>query len=152
MSGLNLVQIQDQIAAYVTQEFPGYEVIEDYVIDDDAMQRADGKTKPYIVLTWSGLGRSNRGANFGGVRLDEYYSGFQLSVVAPTPKQCRKAINIITDKLIGWSPNGSGRLVPSGGSGIYVASERNGRPNLYVASSSFSFPVNGQDPGLPITP
>jgi hypothetical protein len=152
MSGLNLVQIQDQIAAYIRQEFSGYEVIEDFVIDDDAMQRANNNTKPYIVLTWSGLGRSSRGANFAGVRFDEYYSGFQVSIIAPTPKQCRKSINVITDKLIGWSPNGSGNLVPSGGGGVYVASEKSGRPNLYVSSSSFSFPVNGQDVGAHIAP
>lgn len=152
MAGLNLVLIQEQIAAYIREEFPGYQVYEDFIIDDEQLIKQENNVKPYIVLTWSSLGRSPANASFGGVRYDEYYSSFELGVVAPTPKQCRKSINIIMDKLIGWSPNGSGKLVPFGGGGMYVAAERNGKPHLYVATENLSFPVNGYNPGSYITP
>ena len=152
MSGLNLVLIQEQITAHIAAEFPGYEIYEDFIIDDEQINKSGNNVKPYIVLTWAGLGRSGGGASFGGVRYDEYYSSFEIGIVAPTPKQCRKSLNIILDKLIGWSPNGSGNLVPFGSGGVYVAAERGGKPHLYIATASLSFPVNGQDVGSYITP
>ena len=152
MSGLNLVLIQEQIAAHISAEFPNYEIYEDFIIDDEQINKMDNKVKPYIVLTWSGLGHSARGGSFGGVRFDEYFSSFEIGIVAPTPKQCRKALNVILDSLIGWSPNGSGRLVPFGGGGTYVAAERNGKPHLYISTASLSFPVNAQGVGDYITP
>lgn len=152
MSGLNLVLIQEQIAAHISAEFPGYEVHEDFIIDDEQINKTANNVKPYIVLTWAGLGHSQRGGSFGGVRYDEYYSSFEIGVVAPTPKQCRKALNVILDKLIGWSPNGSGHLVPFGGGGTYVAAERGGKPHLYVSTANLSFPVNGEGVGSNIAP
>ena len=152
MSGLNLLTIQDQISAYIGQEFPNYEIHEDFILDNEQVLKSGNKTKPYIVLTWDGLGRSPANASFGGVRYDEYYSSFQIGIVAPTPKQCRMSLNIILDRLIGWVPTGSGRLVPIGSGGTYVAVQRNGKPELYVSTGALSFPVNGSDVGAYITP
>jgi hypothetical protein len=143
MSGLNLLTIQDEISTYISEQFPSYQVHEDFILDDEQIIKSGNKTKPYIVLTWSGLGHSTSNASFGGVRHDEYFSSFEVGVVAPTPKQCRRALNIILDKLIGWSPASSEHLVPIGGGGTYVAVERGGKPELYISTGSLSFPVNG---------
>jgi hypothetical protein len=151
MSGLNLVAIQETIAAHIRAEFPGYEVYEDFIIDDEEVKKTGNNVKPYIVLTWSSLGHSTRGASFAGVRYDEYYSSFEIGVVAPTPKQCRKSLNVILDRLIGWSPDGSDHLVPFGGGGMYVAAERNGKPHLYIATANLSFPINANNVGSYIT-
>lgn len=152
MSGLNVVAVQDIIAAYIREEFSGYQVYEDDVLDDESLLRVNNKTKPYIVLRWSGLMRSGRGASFGGVRLDEYVSSVDINVVAPTPTQCRKAINVIMDKLIGWKPTGGSALTPEGGAGLFVVNNREDKPHLYIASGRLTFAVNSEDPGAYITP
>lgn len=152
MSGLNLVAVQDSITAHVRAEFPAYEVYEDYILNDEELQKVDNRVKPYIVLSWDGLSRSNRGSSFSGVRFDEYYSGFSVGVIAPAPKQCRRAMNIIFDKLVGYSPDGVGYLTPSGSFGAFVVSERNGVPHLYMSMADFTFPMNVENPGSYITP
>jgi hypothetical protein len=150
MSGLNIIPIQDAITAYVQQEFPNYEIYDDDVLDDEALLKVSNKVKPYIVLRWGGLFRNPRGANIGGVRLDEYLSTVDVAVVAPTPKQCRLAINLINDRLIGWKIDGIAPLVPEGSGGSFVIPDLQGRPHLYIQSNRFNFAVNFTDPGSPI--
>jgi len=152
MSGLNLITVQEIIAAYVRQEFPAYEVYEDDILDNESLLRTNNKVKPYIVLRWGGLMRDGRGTSFAGVRLDEYVSNVDVNVVAPTPTQCRKAMNIILDKLIGWKPTGGGALTPEGGAGLFVVNNREDKPHLYIASGRLTFAVNSEDPGAYITP
>lgn len=151
MAGLNLIPIQDNIADYIRAEFPGYELYEDTVLDDEYLLRVDGNVKPYIVLRWGGLMRSPQNASFGGVRLDEYTSNFDLNIIAPTPRQAREAMNIILDSLIGWKPDAIAPLIPLGG-GVYVQNDVNGRPHVYIASHRLEFVVNADNPGSPITP
>lgn len=152
MSGLDLIPVQDAIAAYVRQEFSGYEVYEDDVMDDESLLKVSNKVKPYIVLRWGGLFRNQRGANLAGVRFDEYISTVDVSVVAPTARQCRQAINIINDKLIGWKPDGIASLIPEGSGGAFVFADNNGKPHLYIQSNRFMFAVNTSNPGSYITP
>jgi hypothetical protein len=152
MTGLNLIETQDLIAAYVKDEFPQYEVYEDYILDEEELSKQNSAIKPYIVISWDGLSRSPRGASFGGVRKDEYVSGFAIGIIAPTPNQCRRGVNIIVDRLVGWSYDGVGYLTPVNSSGAFVVAERNGRPHMYMAMAEFSFPMNSTDPGAYITP
>jgi hypothetical protein len=152
MAGLNLVEIQDLIAAHIRQEFDNYEVYEDYVLDDQELQKIDSRVKPYIVISWDGLSRSSVGGSFSGVRYDQYFSGFSIGVIAPTPRQCRRALNIVADRLIGWSPDGVARLTPGTGMGTFVVSEKAGKPHLYMSIIDMSFPVNYDDPGSYIQP
>ena len=58
MSGLNLIPIQDEIAAYVRQEFPNYTVYEDIIIDDDIPAKVNGKVveRPQYMLMRVALG------------------------------------------------------------------------------------------------
>lgn len=147
MAGLDLVDIQEAILAHVQAQFSNYEVYEDYVLDEQELLKVDARIKPYIVISWDGLSRISSGGSFAGVRFDEYFSGFSIGVIAPTPKQCRKALNIIVDRLAGWSYDNVGRLIPEAASGTFVISEKNGKPHLYMAMADFSFPVNTTDPG-----
>tara|TARA_R110000822_G_scaffold92458_1_gene213277 strand:+ start:803 stop:1261 length:459 start_codon:yes stop_codon:yes gene_type:complete len=152
MSGLNLVALQDTIAAHIRAEFPAYDVVEDEILDDDYLLKVNGKVKPYIVLRWGGLFRIGSGSSFAGVRFDQYNSAVDINVIAPTPSQARRAMNIITDRLIGWKPDGIASMIPEGGSGVYVVVNDNNKPHLYVGSSRLGFTVNGEDVGSYITP
>jgi hypothetical protein len=152
MAGLDLVKVQEDIYDHVVSSFPGYKVYQDFILNEQQLEKMEARVKPFIVISWDSLRRSARNASFAGVRHDEYYSGFSIGVIAPTPTQCRKAMNYITDALIGWSPDGVGKLVPTGGLGSFVVSERSGVPHLYMSMSSFVFPMNAIDPGSNIVP
>lgn len=153
MAGLNVVEVQDVIGAYIRQEFPNYEVYDEIVLDDQMLMKVSNKVKPYIVLRWGGLVGSGRGAgSFAGVRYDEYVSTVDVNVIAPTPNQTRKAINIILDKLIGWKPTGGGALTPQGTSVGFVVPGPDGNPHLYVSSARLVFAVNSENVGSHITP
>jgi hypothetical protein len=147
MAGLDLISVQDTIVAYVRSEFSGYTVYEDYILNDQELQKVSNKVKPYIVISWDGLSRLATGGSFSGVRFDEYFSGFSIGIIAPVPKQCRRAMNIIFDKLVGWSPDGVGKLIPSTSAGTFVIAEKNGVPHLYMSMADFTFPMNVEDPG-----
>ena len=152
MAGFDLTSIHSTILSFVESQMPGYEVYEDYILNDEELQKVSNRVKPYIVISWDGLSRLATGGSFSGVRFDEYFSGFSIGVIAPTPKQCRRAMNIIFDKLVGWSPDGVGKLIPSTSAGTFVIAEKNGVPHLYMAMSDFSFPMNVENPGANITP
>jgi len=152
MSGLDFIAIQDSITAYVRQEFSGYEVYEDYVMDDESILKESNKVKPYIVLSWDGLRNSGTGTSFVSSRFDEYYSVVDVSVIAPTARQARISSNVIIDKLIGWKPTGSTPMAPEGSTGIWAVENNNGKPHLYVASARLRFNVNSENVGSYITP
>lgn len=152
MAGLNLIEIQDLIVAHIRSEFSAYEVYEDYILNEQELLKVDARVKPYIVISWDGLSRSTRNASFAGVRQDEYFSGFAVGIIAPTPSQCRRGMNIMVDKLVGWSYDGIGYLTPTNSTGAFVAAERDGVPHLYMAMAEFYFPMNSEDPGAYITP
>ena len=152
MAGFDLVSVQNTILSYLESEFSDYEIYEDYVLNEQELQRVDRRVKPYIVVAWHGLERLNSAAAISGVRQDEYESGFDIGVIAPTPKQCRYAINIIVDNLIGYSFDGTAYLTPGASSSPFVAAARDGVPHLYMAMAEFAFPMNYNSPGTPMTP
>lgn len=152
MTGFNLVSVQDTILAYIKSEFPQYEVYEDYVLNEQELLKVDNRVKPYIVISWYGLSRLGGNAAISGVRQDEYESGFDIGIIAPTPKQCRLGLNIVIDNLIGYSYDGVGYLTPGQSSNAFVVANRNGVPHLYMAMAEFTFPMNTTDPGTPMTP
>ena len=152
MAGFDLVSVQNTILSYLESEFSDYEIYEDYVLNEQELQRVDKRVKPYIVIAWHGLERINRAAAISGVRQDEYESGFDIGVIAPTPKQCRYAINIIVDNLIGYSFDNTAYLTPGPSSSPFVAAARDGVPHLYMAMAEFTFPMNYNSPGTPMMP
>jgi hypothetical protein len=54
MDGINLVDLQDDIAAHIVSEFPSYEIVQDEVLDDEYILRINNNVKPFIVLQWGG--------------------------------------------------------------------------------------------------
>lgn len=151
MSGLNFITTQESIEAYVKAQFPGYEVYDNDVIDDDFIIKLGGKIKPYIVLNWGGLRNSMTNGSFAGARYDEYYSTVDVAVVGPNSKQSRIALNVILDKLIGWKPTDSTPLAVEGGMDIIGIPNYDGRPNVYLASQRLRYNINTTDVGSPIT-
>lgn len=152
MAGLNVITIQDSIAAHVRAEFPGYTVYDDDIIDDDFVVKLGNKIKPYIVLQWGGLRNSPTNGSFGGVRYDEYYSTVDVAVVAPVARQSREAINIIGDRLIGWKPLHSTPLSLEDGMEILGIPGPDGKPVVYFASIRLKYNVNAEDVASHIVP
>ena len=152
MSGLNYTTTQDSIEAYIAQEFPGYDVYDNDVIDDDAIIKMGNKVKPYIVLNWGGLNPSAGGSSFAGARHDEYYSTVDVCVVAPTSKQSRVALNIILDKLIGWTPTDSTPLSVSSAMDVIGVPDYDGKPVVYFATQRLKYNLNTTSIGTPIVP
>lgn len=152
MAGLNLIAVQDIIEAHIKAEFSGYAVYDDDVLDDEAILKIDGKTKPYIILIWGGLNRNTGATSFAGTRYDEYNSSLDIIVAAPSGKQARRSINVIRDRLIGWEPAGSGAMTSVGGDATSVVNNSSGRPHVYLASCRLEFAVNSEDVGSYIAP
>jgi hypothetical protein len=152
MSGLNLIPTQDSIAAYVREEFPGYVVYDDVVLDDEFIIKIDNKAKPYIVLNWGGLNKNGFGSSFVGARHDEYYSTVDVVIVAPTPRQARMSSNVVIDRLIGWKPVASSPMTPSTGTDVWAVPNRSGAVHAYVASTRFQYAINAENVGEYITP
>lgn len=152
MSGLNLITVQDIIEAHIKAEFPGYDVYNDDVLDDEAILKISGKAKPYIILSWGGLNRNTAATSFAGVRHDEYTSSVDIIVAAPNSRQSRVALNVILDKLIGWKPTNGGAMTPFGGIDTAVVNNSNGRPHVYLASGRLEFAINSENVGAYITP
>lgn len=142
MTGLDLVAVQDSIYTHIETSFPNYEIKEDYILDDESILKVSNKVKPFIVIRWEGLRRSVTDTSFGGPRKDSYISGFDVIVVAPTPRQCRLAMNMIMDEIIGWKVADLYPLTPNGAGDLFTVADYNSKPHLYMAVNSLSFQVD----------
>lgn len=147
MAGLDLVSVQDAIAAHVVSTFSAYEVKQDEILDDESMLKLSNRTKPFIVLRWQGLVRSPANASFMGARFDEYNSAVDVIFVAPNPRIARQGLNMVLDELIGWRLPGGSELTPSGGSAVFPSVDYEGKPHLYLAVNTLRFQVNSIDVG-----
>ena len=152
MSGLDLVSIQDEIATHIETTFPNYEIKEDEVLDDEYLLRVSNKTKPFVVIRWSGLTRQVANASFAGVRHDEYSSGFDIVAVAPKPRIARKVLNLFMDQLIGWKISNGSALTPTLGQAVFPTVDNNGVPHLYLGVGTLEFRFNAENPDSYITP
>lgn len=152
MSGLNIITTQDSITAYVRQEFPGYDVYEIDVVNDDSIIKKDGLAKPYIVLRYGGLRNSGNLGSFVGARNDEYYSTVDVIIVSQNSKQARISLNVVIDRLIGWKPTDSTPMSVDGGTDIWGAPMNNGAPPVYMASTRLRYNVNTTAIGSQIQP
>jgi|694.fasta_scaffold03549_13 hypothetical protein len=146
MNGIDLVAIQDEIALHIETSFPQYEVKEDEVLDDEYLMRIDRKTKPFVVIRWSGLTREVANASFAGVRHDEYSSRFDIIAVAPAPRIARKVLNLFMDQLIGWKISNGAALTPTLGQTVFPVTDRNGSPHLYLGIGTLGFRFNSENP------
>ena len=147
MTGLDLIAVQDVIAARVEAALPTYEIKQDYVLDDEEILKLSNRIKPFIVLRWHGLFRSPTNASIGGVRFDEYSSAVDVIVVAPNARISRQALNYAMSELIGWQVPGGSQLTPSGGQSVASVPDYQGKPHLYLAVNTLTFQVNSDGVG-----
>jgi hypothetical protein len=152
MSGLNIITTQDSISAHVRATFSGYQVYDDVVLDDEFISKRGNNVKPYIVLTYGGLRNSGNLGSFAGVRHDEYYSVVDVSVIASTPNQARRSMNVIQDSLIGWKPTDSTPMKLESGMTILGIPNSTGSIVSYLASFRLRYALNTTDIGTPIAP
>jgi hypothetical protein len=152
MAGIDLVAYQDEIASHIETTFPSYEIIEDEVLDDESIARLQEKTKPFIVLRWSGLTRSATNASFSGVRHDDYISDFDVIAVAPKPRIARQLLNYFMDRLIGHKLSNGYQLTPTLGQTVFPASENGASPKLYLGVGTLEFRFSAENPDSYITP
>lgn len=152
MAGIDLLSYQDEITAHIETTFPNYEIIEDEVLDDESIARLQNKTKPFIVLRWSGLSRNPSNASFAGVRHDEYISDFDIIAIAPSPRIARQLLNYFMDRLIGHKLSNGYQLTPLLGQAVYPATESGASPKLYMGIGTLEFRFNAENPSSYITP
>ena len=152
MSGIDLVSIQDEIAAHIQTTFPNYDIKEDEVLDDESLLNVSRKTKPFIVIRWGGLTRLDAESSFAGVRHDQYSSRFDLVAVAPAPRIARRVLNLFMDQLIGWKLSNGYPLTPTLGQTVFPSVDRNGAPHLYLGVGTFEFRFSAESPDSYITP
>lgn len=152
MSGLDVIAIQDSIGAYVRAQFPGYVVYDDVVLDEQFVLKQGNKVKPYIVLEWGGLRDAGTDSSFVSVRYDQYYSTVDVTLIAPTPNQARRGLNIVRDKMLGWKPAGSTPLATEGGMDVLGIPDRDGSPMVYLAGCRFRYNINVENVGAHIAP
>jgi hypothetical protein len=152
MSGIDLVSIQDEIIAHIETTFPNYEIKEDEVLDDESLLSVSRKTKPFVVVRYSGLTRQVANASFAGVRHDDYSSRFDIIAVAPTPRIARRVLNIFMDQLIGYRLSNGYPLTPTLGQSVFPSVDRSGAPHLYLGIGTFEFRFNAENPSSYITP
>jgi hypothetical protein len=144
--GIDLISYQDEIASHIETAFPQYEIIEDEVLDGESIARLKKKTKPFIVLRWSGLTRNVSNASFAGVRRDEYISDFDIIAVAPQPKMARVVLNYFMDGLIGHKLSNGYPLTPLIGQAVFPAAENQASPKLYLAIGTLEFRFSAENP------
>jgi hypothetical protein len=146
MNGIDLVSLQDEILLHIQTTFPQYQIIEDELLDDESLLRVDKKTKPFVVIRWSGLSRDPANASFAGVRHDEYFSRFDIVAVAPSPKIARRVLNFFMDNLIGWKISTGAQLTPELGQSVFPTVDRSGSPHLYLGVGTLAFRFNSSNP------
>jgi hypothetical protein len=146
MDGIDLVSLQDEIAAHIVGEFPQYKIVEDDVLDDEYILRVNNKVKPFVVLQFGGLGRDTRGASFAGVRHDEYYSYVDIAAVAPKPRIARQVLNMFMDNLIGHRISSGSQLTPTSRVDTFAVRDASGAPHLYLSIGSLEFRFNSSNP------
>ncbi len=152
MSGIDLVAYQDEITAHIVAAFPNYEIVEDEVFDDESIARLQSKTKPFIVLRWSGITRNINNASLVGVRADEYISDFDIIATAPMPKIARRLLNYFMDALIGHTLSNGYQLTPTTGQAIFPLTENGAAPKLYLGVGTLEFRFSNPNPTSYITP
>lgn len=151
--GFDLLSIQDAITAHIKETLPATQIIEDGVLDEQNLVRdANGQLIPYIVPRYGSIRRKPVGYSVAGTRYDEYYGTVDISCVAPTGRQSRQILNIVTDALIGYKPDGAAEMTIEGLPDNFAIMNNVGRPTAFVASVRMRHGANATDVGSHLTP
>lgn len=146
---VNPQDMQDSIEAFLATEYPGTPIIPDGMPDmddDDRIQKfQSGKIKPFIILWFSTIRRSNSGRSFSGYKLDSHYASVDIVVVASDPTVGRKLMNEVSDRLVGFQTVGGGKLYKSRSLwGQNRSVDMNSKPSRWAMTDRFDFGVSSR--------
>lgn len=153
--GFDLVSIQDNITEQIRTILPNTPVYEDGVLDETNLVRnAQNQLVPYIVPRYGSIRRRPQGYAIAGTRYDNYYSTVDVSCVAPTGRQARQVLAVVTDALLGFKPDGAVEMTIEGLPDNFAIMNNEGRPTAFVASVRMRHGANASDVGsnIDITP
>lgn len=98
--------------------------------------RVNGKVDPYLVYTFSDLGRGLT-TNFSGSRGDDYTQPVNIMAVTPTAALADEFRIRIIDKMLGYRPQYAGQLNKRPGGGTFTVQNEQGGTEAFVAMVSF---------------
>ena len=138
---LSLLPVQDQITAKLREL--AQDVYENSVPEDAELEYApSGEMLPHIVVQYSGFIQRANERGVTGPRQDLARSFADIICIGPTERSARQVYDLVSDKLTGFEPTGSGMLFPETSGKPYVVYDPNGRPPKYAVDISYSYPVN----------
>ena len=150
---LDLTAAQDSITEYV-QSISVQPVIPEGDMSDDSekIERyPDGSIKPFIILRFYNLRRRPRGRSFGGPRLDQRESSFDIVVVARDGDSAGRLLNRLEDKLIGFKPEGCGSIVD--GSAVWEGArgilDGSNKPSRWAKTSRMNYGTQARNVTTP---
>ena len=141
MSGINLFKVQQEIKAYITANVPWY-VDSGNVPDARTLRTNNGVIDPYVILRFSDMMPTSRGANFGGAIYDEYYSYVDCLCIGSTDSEARELASLCNRVIIGKKFPNTGEIKPNFGGGIFAISLNDQHPLAFIAVTSYRFTFN----------
>mgnify|MGYP006354022575 FL=1 len=107
---------QDSVTAALREKFPLIPIIPDGLPEGEYKEiklNPDSSVKPFIVLWFHTPRRLRTGRSFANTRLDMRQTGVDVVAVANSGSESRRILNGVTDFLINFKPERSGRITES---------------------------------------
>ena len=140
---MSYLEVQDEIVALL-REIPHIDVYEGQM-DDAAFTEllADSDAiRPFVTISFGGLIDPRRSVKgIVGVRADSQDTTFVVRTVASTDRTSRQVLQLVLDKLVGYSPTACGEITSAlfGGTGAISSL---GNPTRYASVQAFRLLVN----------
>lgn len=144
--GFRLYESQEAIKSYLEATFPGYKFYRGGVPDAEEILYVDNRIRAYVTLRFRPMQKSGGPGSMAGVRHDDYFSTFDLNVIAADDGQAGQIVSIMTDRVIGFKSPYNNAVSPEGGTGDFVLRNAGTRPSAYVQSQRFRYTLNTVDP------
>lgn len=139
-SGLDLTSTQNSIMEYLTTELSQYSFLEGPMVEaDEFITDSEGEVPPQFHVWFGKLRRGGRSVK--GARNDEYVTYVDIVALGSYYPDVRDALNLVTDYLLGFKPEGGTQLVPDGGSNDSIRSQ-SVRPIVLADTQRFAYGVN----------
>jgi phage gp37-like protein len=140
---VSYLDVQDEIVALL-REIPHVDVYEGQMDDEafTALLTDSNSIKPFITVSFGGLiNPTQRNKGIVGARKDSQDTTFVVRTVASSDRTSRQVLQLVLDKLVGYSPSGCGEITSAlfGGTG-QVSSL--GNPTRFAAVQALRVLVN----------
>lgn len=138
---LNLLPVQDVITTKLSEI--SQTVYENSVPDDALLSHStDGLMLPFVVIRHAGFIQPANERGITGPRQDLGRSFAEIMCVGPTERSARQVLDLVTDKLTGFQPEGGSLLTPEGIGKPYAVYDSSGKASKFVSDITFSYAVN----------